>query len=100
MWDPTAHKMIISRDVIYTKDKVQEKEINITSKEKPETITIQVEDKQEQKVLDSSEAVPEHEKQVQAELRENRTNLALVFYFREKCCILFINSGWRAINIL
>ena len=34
--------MIISRDVIFTENKVQEKENDSTSKEKPETTTVRV----------------------------------------------------------
>ena len=47
LWDPTAHKVIISRDVIFTENKVQEKENDSTSKEKPETTKVQVEERQE-----------------------------------------------------
>lgn len=35
LWDPAACKVIISRDVIFTEDKVQGKENDNTSKEKP-----------------------------------------------------------------
>ncbi|KAL3833987.1 hypothetical protein ACJIZ3_008723 [Penstemon smallii] len=70
LWDPIAQKVIISRDVIFTDDKIQEKENDSTSKEKPDTTTVEVEveDRQEQEVLDSSEAAPEHEEQEQVEL--------------------------------
>ncbi|KAL3846133.1 hypothetical protein ACJIZ3_003536 [Penstemon smallii] len=68
LWDPTAHKVIISRDVIFTDNKIQENENDSTSKEKPDTTTVEFEDRQEQEVLDSSEAAPEHEEQEQVEL--------------------------------
>uniref|UniRef100_A0A2N9IBB7 Integrase catalytic domain-containing protein n=1 Tax=Fagus sylvatica TaxID=28930 RepID=A0A2N9IBB7_FAGSY len=67
LWDPTARKVLISRDVIFVEDKVQEKENDSTSKEKPKTATVQVEESQEQEVPDSSEAASEHEEQEQAE---------------------------------
>ena len=67
LWDPTARKVLISRDVVFVEDKVQEKENDSASKEKPETTTVQVEERQELEVPDSSEAISEHEEQEQAE---------------------------------
>ena len=67
LWDPTAHKVIISRDVIFTEDKVHEKENDSTLKEKSETTTVPIEERQKQEVLDSSEVVPEHVEQKQVE---------------------------------
>ncbi|KAL4271938.1 hypothetical protein GQ457_13G028490 [Hibiscus cannabinus] len=58
LWDPTARKVIISRDVIFVEDKLQREEENDgTEKEKPESI--QVEKEFEQR--DSFEAEPAHE---------------------------------------
>ncbi|KAK9109634.1 hypothetical protein Sjap_017694 [Stephania japonica] len=56
LWDSTTHKVVVSRDVLFTEDKVQqiEKDDSIS-----ETTTVQVECESERK--DSSEAVPEHE---------------------------------------
>ena len=65
LWDPAARKVLISRDVVFVEDKVQGNDSS--SKEKPETTTVQVEERQEQEVPDSSEAAPEHEDQEQAE---------------------------------
>ena len=63
LWDPTAHKVIISRDVIFVEDKVQGKEDDDTSKQKPETITVQVEHEQGKSDPYSSEAILEREEQ-------------------------------------
>ncbi|GMJ14768.1 hypothetical protein HRI_005146000 [Hibiscus trionum] len=60
LWDPTARKVIISRDVIFVEDKLQRKEEDdSTDKEKPETTQIHVENEFEQR--DCSEAEPELE---------------------------------------
>lgn len=57
LWDPTAHKVVISRDVVFTEDKLQENgEDDSTTKK---TTSIQME-KQFQ-VNDSSEASLQHE---------------------------------------
>lgn len=59
LWDPTAHKVVISRDVIFVEDRLQRGKVDdSTEKEKPETTQIQVEEEFEQ---DSSEAEPAHE---------------------------------------
>ncbi|KAE8673431.1 hypothetical protein F3Y22_tig00111783pilonHSYRG00232 [Hibiscus syriacus] len=60
LWDPTAHKVIISRDVIFVEDKLQRKEDD-DSAEKSETTQIHVEKEFEQG--DSSEAEPTHDEQ-------------------------------------
>ncbi|KAE8690665.1 hypothetical protein F3Y22_tig00110893pilonHSYRG00252 [Hibiscus syriacus] len=60
LWDPTARKVIISRDVIFVEDKLQRKE-NDASAEKSETTHIHVEKEVEQG--DSSEAEPVHDEQ-------------------------------------
>ena len=57
LWDPTAHKVVVSRDVVFMEDKVQENEEGDSTTS--ETTSIQVE-KQFQS-SDSSEAVPQHE---------------------------------------
>ncbi|KAK0608590.1 hypothetical protein LWI29_032951 [Acer saccharum] len=64
LWDPTAHKVVISRDVIFVEDQLQKEEDNITSKENSETTDVQVENNPEQEDSISSEAEPEHETQV------------------------------------
>ncbi|KAK0605253.1 hypothetical protein LWI29_024674 [Acer saccharum] len=64
LWDPTAHKVVISRDVIFVEDQLQKEEDNITSKENSETTDVQVENNLEQEDSISSEAEPEHETQV------------------------------------
>lgn len=63
LWDPTAHKVIISRDVIFTEDKKIEEERS-SSKERSETVAVQVEKE------NSSGATPEHEEAEPAELKE------------------------------
>ncbi|KAE8680667.1 Thioredoxin superfamily protein, putative isoform 2 [Hibiscus syriacus] len=60
LWDLTARKVIISRDVIFVEDKLQRKEYD-DSAEKSETTQIHVEKEFEQG--DSSEAEPAHDKQ-------------------------------------
>ncbi|KAE8657742.1 hypothetical protein F3Y22_tig00116983pilonHSYRG00074 [Hibiscus syriacus] len=60
LWDPTAHKVIISRDVIFVEDKLQRKEED-DSTEKLETTQILVDKEVEQG--DSSEAEPAHDEQ-------------------------------------
>ncbi|KAE8686001.1 hypothetical protein F3Y22_tig00111088pilonHSYRG00304 [Hibiscus syriacus] len=60
LWDPTARKVIISRDVIFVEDKLQRKEDD-DSAEKSETTQIHVENEVEQR--DSSEAEPAHDEQ-------------------------------------
>ncbi|XP_024039432.1 gibberellin-regulated protein 14-like [Citrus clementina] len=62
LWDPTAHKIVISRDVIFIEDQLQRRdEDNGTTKEKSETVPVYVENNLEDS--DSSEAAPEHEEQ-------------------------------------
>ena len=61
LWDPIAHKVVISRDVIFAEDKIQMEEHNSILKE---TTTVQMENTQNHT---SSEDAPEHEKQKQIE---------------------------------
>ncbi|KAH9681067.1 Integrase catalytic domain-containing protein [Citrus sinensis] len=62
LWDPTAHKIVISRDVIFIEDQLQRKdEDDSTVKEKSETVPVYVENNLEDS--DSSEAAPEHGEQ-------------------------------------
>lgn len=63
LWDPIAHKVIISRDVIFTEDKKIEEERS-SSKERSETVAVQVEKE------NSSGATPEHEEAEPVELEE------------------------------
>ena len=75
LWDPTTHKVIISRDVIFVEDRLQWKDGNdSTSKEISETTTVQVENNQVQETSVSSEEAPEHEVQepVESEALEVR----------------------------
>ncbi|KAH9779098.1 Integrase catalytic domain-containing protein [Citrus sinensis] len=62
LWDPTAYKIVINRDVIFVEDQLQRKdEDDSRVKETSETISIYVENNPEDS--DSSEAAPEHEEQ-------------------------------------
>ena len=62
LWDPTAHKIVISRDVIFIEDQLQRRDEDDNSvKEKSETIPVYVENNP--KDSDSFEAALEHEKQ-------------------------------------
>ena len=56
MWDPTTHEVIISRDVIFTEDKLQEMGDDSTMKKDSETIIVQLEKNHEKE--DSSEDTP------------------------------------------
>ncbi|GJY85743.1 gag-pol polyprotein [Tanacetum coccineum] len=57
LWDPTAHKVVVSRDVVFMEDKIQEnKEGDSTTRE---TTSIQME--KEFQSNDSFEAAPQHE---------------------------------------
>ena len=68
LWDPTARKVIISRDVIFAEDKLQIKEGDSMMKEKSETTSVQVENNSEHEDVNSSEATPEHEEQEPVEV--------------------------------
>ena len=62
LWDPTTHKIIISRDVIFIEDQLQRKdEDDGTVKEKSEIVPVYVENNPEDS--DSFKAVPEHKEQ-------------------------------------
>ncbi|KAH9672314.1 hypothetical protein KPL70_017673 [Citrus sinensis] len=62
LWDPTAHKIVISRDVIFIEDQLQRKDRDdSTVKEKSETVLVYVENNPEDS--NSSEAALEHEEQ-------------------------------------
>jgi hypothetical protein len=57
LWDPTAHKVVVSRDVVFMEDKIQENEEGDSTTR--ETTSIQME--KEVQSNDSSEAAPQHE---------------------------------------
>ncbi|KAH9679088.1 Integrase catalytic domain-containing protein [Citrus sinensis] len=60
LWDPTAHKIVISRDVMFIEDQLQRKDKDYSSvKEKSKTIPVYVENNPEDS--DSFEAALEHE---------------------------------------
>ncbi|KAH9689170.1 Integrase catalytic domain-containing protein [Citrus sinensis] len=66
LWDTTAHKIVISRDVIFVEDQLQRKDGDDgTVKEKSETVPVYVENNPEDS--DFSEAAPEHEEQESVE---------------------------------
>ena len=59
LWDPTAHKIIISRDVIFVENQLQMRdEDDSTVKEKSETAPIYVKNNLKKEDSDSSEAAP------------------------------------------
>ncbi|KAH9698769.1 hypothetical protein KPL71_024127 [Citrus sinensis] len=73
LWNLTAHKIVISRDVIFVEDQLQRKdEDDSTVKEKSETVPVYVKNNPEDS--DSSEAALEHEEQepVESEAQEIR----------------------------
>lgn len=64
LWDPTAHKIVINRDVIFVEDQLQRRyEDDSTIKEKSETVPVYVKNNLGGEDSDSSEAAPEHEQQ-------------------------------------
>ena len=64
LWDPTAHKIFISRDVIFVKDQLQRRdEDDRAVKEKSETVPVYVKNNMEKENSDSFEAAPEHDEQ-------------------------------------
>ncbi|KAH9740957.1 hypothetical protein KPL70_002426 [Citrus sinensis] len=85
LWDPTAHKIVISRDVIFVEDQLQMKDGDDgIVKEKSETVPVCVENNPEDS--DSSEATPEHEEQEPVEFetpevrRSTRERRLLAWY--------------------
>ena len=61
LWDLTAYKIVISRDIIFIEDQLQMRDEDDSSvKEKSEIIPVYVENNP--KNSDSSEVAPEHEK--------------------------------------
>ena len=64
LWDLTAHKIVISIDVIFVEDQLQRRdEDDNTVKEKSETVPVYVKNNSEKEDSDSSEVAPEHEEQ-------------------------------------
>ena len=63
MWDPTARKVIINRDVTFVEDKVQINEGDNTVKESSKTTSVQAKNNPEHEDVNSSEATPGHEEQ-------------------------------------
>ncbi|KAH9685421.1 Integrase catalytic domain-containing protein [Citrus sinensis] len=75
LWDPTAHKIVINRDIIFVEDQLQRRnEDDGTVKEKLETAPIYVKNNIEKEDSDSSEAALEHKEQkpVESEAPEVR----------------------------
>ena len=68
LWDPTTYKIVISKDIIFTEDKLPEKGDDNTSKEKSKITMTLVEDKPNEDPV-SFEAIPEHEGQELAAFR-------------------------------
>lgn len=73
LWDPTTHKLIISRDVIFVENQLQLKEENdSTTKKSSETTTVHVENNLEEEGSNSSESESEHETNEPVESEEVR----------------------------
>ena len=75
LWDPTAHKIVISKDVIFVEDQLKRRdEDDNTIKEKSENVPVYVKNNLEKEDLDSSEVALEHEGQelVESEAPEVR----------------------------
>ncbi|GJS34882.1 gag-pol polyprotein [Tanacetum coccineum] len=74
LWDPTTHKVVVSRDVVFMEDKIQEnEECDSTIRE---TTSIQIE--KEFQSNDSSEAVPQHKVNEQMSLKLQQPVLLIV----------------------
>ncbi|KAH9735931.1 hypothetical protein KPL71_017911 [Citrus sinensis] len=109
LWDPTAHKIVISRDVIFIEDQLQMKDGDDgTVKEKSETVRLYVENNPEDS--DSSEAAPEHEEQepVESENGEpltfhealNSSDVALwMTAMKEEIEALHKNKTWELVPL-
>ncbi|GJX23727.1 retrovirus-related pol polyprotein from transposon TNT 1-94 [Tanacetum coccineum] len=63
LWDPTAHKVVVSRDVVFIEDKIQENEEGVSTTRKNTTIQMEKEFQSNY----SSKAVPQHEVNEKAE---------------------------------
>ena len=62
LWDPTAHKIIISRDVTFVEDQWQMRDNDdSTVKEKSKIVPVYVKNNLEKEDSDSFKAAPEHE---------------------------------------
>ncbi|GAA0153968.1 hypothetical protein LIER_12079 [Lithospermum erythrorhizon] len=61
LWDPTAHKFVISRNVIFLEYKLQEQRQYNIIKEEPETMIVKIIDEPNKKDSNPSEAELEHE---------------------------------------
>nr|GEW14819.1 Gag-Pol polyprotein [Tanacetum cinerariifolium] len=70
LWDPTAQKVVISRDVVFMEDKIQKNEESDSTTR--ESTSIQIE--KEFQSNDSSEAVPQHEDGEPSTLQEALNN--------------------------
>ncbi|KAH9752533.1 Integrase catalytic domain-containing protein [Citrus sinensis] len=64
LWDPTTHKIIISRDIIFVEDQLQRRDDDDSIvKEKLEIVPVYVKNNLEKEDSDSFEAAPEHDEQ-------------------------------------
>ena len=62
LWDPTAHKIVISRDVIFIEDQLQNRdEDDTTIKEKSKIVPVYVKNNLKGEDSDSSKAATKHE---------------------------------------
>ena len=63
LWDPTAHKIVISKDVIFVEDQLQRRDDDddSTVKEKSEIVPVYVKNNLEKEDSNSSEAAAAHE---------------------------------------
>ena len=84
MWDPTANKVIVNRDVRFAEDHQQGKWDDSISKNNSKTTVVLVENDLEQEDSDSSEVAPGHEEwepvesevlKVQRSTREKRLSI-------------------------
>ncbi|KAH9745940.1 hypothetical protein KPL70_004260 [Citrus sinensis] len=117
LWDPTAHKIVINKDVIFVEDQLQRRnKDDSTVKEKSETIPVYVKNNLEKKDSDSSEAAPEHEEQesvesealeVRLSTRERRPptwhsdpDVALWMTMHEEIETLHKNKTWELVSLL
>ncbi|GJV90696.1 gag-pol polyprotein [Tanacetum coccineum] len=98
LWDPTAHKVVISRNFVFMEDKVQENEKGDSTTK--ETASIQME--KEFQSNDSSKAVPQHEEGEPSILQEVLNNLDASFWkeaMQKEIEALHKNKTWEFVPL-
>ncbi|KAK9212518.1 hypothetical protein WN943_001900 [Citrus x changshan-huyou] len=101
LWDPTAHKIIISRDVIFVEYQLQRRDSDSrTAKEKSEIMPVYVKNNIEKKDSDSFEAALEHEEQepVESKAPEEEIEVLLPLHKNKTWEFVPLPHGRKAIS--